>query len=390
MIGSVDGRAILRAAIHCPRVGVWHADVELEGEEGDELDGAVELEFDAITWSGTVRRGGLDNGRLLLLVVGGAGGLELELEPKYYVDAASSLPLDDIMRECGETLSSTASSAARSTQLAKWTRRRERGGVALHDLAAVLGLDWRVLPDGSVWLGTEAWTAAELVHDVLEDDPARAYRRLGVDAPTLTPGSTLDGRRVSYVLHTIEPRAVRSEVWLEPTSAREPARTARWLERFLDRVLRRVDRTALYPARVVQQSGDGTLEVQIDDQRWPSLTKVPIRPFVPGATVKVAAGARVHIGWEEGDPRKPYAALWDSGELQELQIDTQTKAKITGPLVELADASQFATMSNLVLTELQKIQTTLNSATAPSGGGPVTYGTPYVPASVAASKVKIS
>jgi hypothetical protein len=361
VIGTANGRAILRAAIHVPRVGVWHADVEVEGEEDDAITGSVDLEFEGITWSGTVRRGGVDNGRIVLLVVGGAGGLERELDPKYYVDATSALPLDDIIRECGESLSSSSAAEARSMQLARWTRRRERGGVSLADLASALGLDWRVLPDGEVWVGTEAWSAATLEHDVIHVDPARDYRLLGVDAPTLVPGTTLDGRRVGYVLHTIDPRSVRSEVWLDPSEGRLSDRPKRWLERFLDRVLRRVDRTALYPARVVQQSADGTLEVQIDDQRWSSLTKVPIRPFVPGATIKVAGGARVLIGWEEADPRKPYAALWESGTLTDLTVAAQTLIKFG------ENATDFVALASLVKQRIDDIQSKFDAHTHPAG-----------------------
>jgi len=49
-------------------------------------------------------------------------------------------------------------------------------------------------------------------------------------------------------------------------------------------------------------------------------------------------------------------------------------------------ASDFVALASKVMSELQKIQTTLGTATSPSGA--VTYGTPYVPGQVAAQKVK--
>jgi hypothetical protein len=51
-------------------------------------------------------------------------------------------------------------------------------------------------------------------------------------------------------------------------------------------------------------------------------------------------------------------------------------------------ASDFVALASLVAAELAKIQTTLGTGSAPVGGGTVTFGTPYVPASVAATKVK--
>lgn len=154
------------------------------------------------------------------------------------------------------------------------------------------------------------------------------------------------------------------------------------LLRFLEaRLGQRIDRCALYPARVVSQDDDGQLEVVLDDTRFPSLTRVPIRTFAPGATIKVAAGARVLIGWESADLARPYAALWEAGTALELAVPVQT-------LLALAGGAQFVALANLVSNELTKIQTTLGTAVAPAGGGTVTYGTLYVPGNVAASKVK--
>lgn len=63
---------------------------------------------------------------------------------------------------------------------------------------------------------------------------------------------------------------------------------------------------------------------------------------------------------------------------------------IVGSEVRLGahDASDFVALASLVESELQSIQTTLATGKAPSGGGPVTFDTPYVPGQVAATKVK--
>jgi hypothetical protein len=50
-------------------------------------------------------------------------------------------------------------------------------------------------------------------------------------------------------------------------------------------------------------------------------------------------------------------------------------------------AVEYVALAAKVLTELQKIQITLSTALDGSSL-PVTYGTPYVPAAVAAAKVK--
>jgi hypothetical protein len=85
-----------------------------------------------------------------------------------------------------------------------------------------------------------------------------------------------------------------------------------------------IDYQALYPARVVAQNVDGTLELQPDSARLPGLSHIPIRLGIPGASVKVSAGARVLVGFAGGSPAAPIATLWEAGGLVELAITATT------------------------------------------------------------------
>jgi hypothetical protein len=73
----------------------------------------------------------------------------------------------------------------------------------------------------------------------------------------------------------------------------------------------RVDYHALYPARVVKQHADGTLDVLPEGTRLGPLSSVPIRLGIPGSRIDVSGG-RVLIGFEGGDPDRPIATLWDT------------------------------------------------------------------------------
>jgi len=84
---------------------------------------------------------------------------------------------------------------------------------------------------------------------------------------------------------------------------------------------RRLDYLALYPARVVQQRDDGTLDLEPESSLVPSCQGVPIRHGLPGVTVTVAAGERVLLGYEGGDPSRPYAALWVAGSVTRITIN---------------------------------------------------------------------
>jgi hypothetical protein len=94
----------------------------------------------------------------------------------------------------------------------------------------------------------------------------------------------------------------------------------RHLHAIIDARLGPVDYRALYPANVVAQNADGTLEIQPVDQRLPGLSKVPIRLGLPGCAVKVQAGSTVLLGFEAGDPRLPVVTLWGSSTITELAI----------------------------------------------------------------------
>ena len=109
------------------------------------------------------------------------------------------------------------------------------------------------------------------------------------------------------------------------------------LEAFVRIVLTRIDALAWYPAKVVTQHADQTLDVKPDEKRLPSMSHVPLRYALPGLSVKVQGGARVLVGFEGGDLRHPIATLWEGEGLQEIAFDggTQPVARV-GDTVSLS------------------------------------------------------
>lgn len=95
-----------------------------------------------------------------------------------------------------------------------------------------------------------------------------------------------------------------------------------------------LDYYASYPAKVVAQNADGTLELQPDDPRIPGLSNVPIRYGVPGVKATVASGARILLGFAGGDPGKPQAELWESASVTRLQVDATT-IEVNGMAVQV-------------------------------------------------------
>lgn len=86
----------------------------------------------------------------------------------------------------------------------------------------------------------------------------------------------------------------------------------------------RLDLLALYPARVVSQGADGRLDLVPEDARIAPCSGVPLRYGAPGLTATVPGGGRVLLGYEHGDPGRPYAALWEAGEVTALSVNGGT------------------------------------------------------------------
>lgn len=99
------------------------------------------------------------------------------------------------------------------------------------------------------------------------------------------------------------------------------------LARFIRWVMRDVTYHRHYPCVVQRQDGAGLLDLLPDDEsiRGSGLSGVPIRHGLPGFTVKVPVGARCMLAFENGDPRKPYASLWDPGSVIGVEFDGGTR-----------------------------------------------------------------
>jgi hypothetical protein len=334
----LDNIAVISGTVTMPRLGVWQADLVLDASEAP--TGRVTLAVGAkLSISGVVQSSGVFAGAVRVRVVGGAGGLGRELTPRWYVGAPLRLPLLDVLEEAGERLSPASDDATLSAVLdPTWGRTQGSAAAALGNLVEVAGASWRVLSDGSVWVGPETWPEAAAMADLvtLEDHGADGRLVVVSEAPTVLPGQTLGGRRVSYVQHTIAPDKIRSELWLDRAGASGP------LDRFKAAITaivhailgRRLDYLAPVLCKVVAIDGAGRLEVKPDDARRPPMTRVPTRTL-PGLSWTPKAGGKVLVCFEGGDPRKPYASLWETGDIDALTLGAASKVELNSPELQV-------------------------------------------------------
>lgn len=315
---NANGLPLLEAVIQQPIIGAWHANLQLSGQTV--LDSAVTITIDDIAFTGTAipNRSGLSGSRSIVKVVGGAGGLSNTLPARNYANGVSvRTVVGDILREAGETLSASSDEAVLSTSLPKWQRVQGAASRALVAILDEVGAIWRVERDGTVLVTVEAFPETTVDHALVDEDWSAGVILIRPQAPDLLPGVTFLGQQIRFVRHVVTGSSIRTEAYLQSPGG--------LFDRFMSGVRRKLDYSQLWPARVVSQNSDETLEVVPDDERLRrgrgGMNRVPIRHGIPGIqSIQVAGGTRVRIGFDGGDPDKPFAALWDSGSANLVQL----------------------------------------------------------------------
>lgn len=359
MRATLNGKNVLSATLREPRIGAWTAEVDVDSDVA--IVGAVTLSIDDTSWQGVVVRGSLESGRFHAVIVAGAGGLNRQLPPKHYTSSPMHLMLGEIFTATGETQSSETDAAVGSAGMDRWSRFGASGGQAFRQVAQDLGVSWRVLRDGTVWHGAETWPEVEVAYALLEQLPGRGRALIAPETFALRPGVRWEGQRLSEVQTLISEAGFRQELTFEDETVGELDKSLQRIASVVDALVgRRIDCSNHYPAQCLSDSAaDGSVELIADDPRirGTGMERVPVRPGLPGTTVKLAAGARVTLYFEDNDVKKPAASLWQGGAgVLEILIEADTKLTLKAPTVrvegDLAVTGEVTANADLVPTHL--------------------------------------
>jgi hypothetical protein len=209
---TVNGQAVLEARIGLPRVGVWSLDAVLDA--GSDVSGAVEVKYGSTTLKGTVVRTGKRDDSCRIRVVGGAAGFTKTVPAKSYLNLPMRIPLVDVLTAAGEQLAATADPALLQSFVGRWSRVETIAAFALRSLLEGRDVAWRILPDGTVWIGAESWPVVTLEHELLDEDAITGRVTIYAEDPAVFPGQTFLDRQVSYVEHWFG-EVLRTEVRFE-------------------------------------------------------------------------------------------------------------------------------------------------------------------------------
>lgn len=207
---ELNGIPVLEGVFRLPRIGVWRAVLALD--TADPVSGPAVLRSDSgLEWRGTLRRSGVARAVASAEVVGGAGGLATALPAKTYRNMTVRVALGDLLAEAGERLSPSSASSILDVSLPAYARLAGPASANLSDLLTPAA-SWRILPDGTFWVGGERWTPFDAITINAWPDRDEAELDFALD---LVPGSSVDGRRVSLVQHEVSGMRLRTRVWFE-------------------------------------------------------------------------------------------------------------------------------------------------------------------------------
>lgn len=215
-IVTLEGVPVTQAVVSIPRVGVWHAQLALAQLEAIQATQATLRFGPKLSLTGAVRRNGSADGAGLLMLLGGSGNLGRLAVPKAYSQAPMRIPLSDLLQVAGQDLSTDSHQELLATHLTNWVVGEVPVAIALAELFREVGASWRVLPDGTLWVGTEAWPESPAFDFVATSErPLDDAVQLHSTEPAILPGQTFRGRRVSYVEHLLQEDELQTTVYLE-------------------------------------------------------------------------------------------------------------------------------------------------------------------------------
>lgn len=212
-LATLSGQPVVACRVSLPRVGAWTADVITDSAVP--LGGRVTLQLDGATLQGFVRRGGVKDDAGAYRLVGGAGGLSKLARAQAYNNVQARLVATTVLADAGEALSPLSDAGLLTRFFASWVTLQLPAGSALSTLAVALEAVWRVLPDGTVWLGTETWPTSPVPASVaISSDVRLGTVELATDGALVLPGTVFDGERIEYAEYRLTGQGFSGKAWV--------------------------------------------------------------------------------------------------------------------------------------------------------------------------------
>lgn len=323
---TANGVAVISGTVVLPLTGAWIADLHIDQVDGTGFAAGTQVTIATgnLGLVGVVQpsRTGDFLDAVHVRVIGGAGGLGKTATARAFVQPGAFVSdvVNGLIADSGEKLSVTTDQAFLTLNLAAWSTTPKPVAQCLQILIDIINrqqgtaYNWRILADGTLWIGQESWPSASGTFDTIRWDPADASWDLGVESPFIMPGTTLTTvGQVGRVEHRIEAKKIRQFVWTSIAGGDRGIDVS--VSNIAKRYTAGIDFFGLYEANIIAQSADGTtLDVQPIDKRFAGMQRIALRHGLPGLNVQVAPGSTILMGFRSGDPSQPFVHSWKGGE----------------------------------------------------------------------------
>lgn len=387
-IVTVNGLIAYDAQMFTPRFGAWQIDTRIDDPNVPSGQVRVVIDTDAQALAitagrvllGTVTRAGPFIGASQVRVVAGAGGLGLVARPKHYESPTLGIVLGDLLADAGETLSITADRGILGTQLPSWTTGARPVGSVIRDLFAVASpaSAWRMLDDGTVWVGTDAFADSGIdpsTYQLADRSAEENSLTIETDGPIPLIGKTFEGGKVNCVQDDIpHVGRVGARIWFERAVPRGSDRVLAAIQDLVRGTTPGIDHRFRYWADVTAQSAP-TVDGEPENPGVPDMGQVTLAAQA-GDSVDGVQGGRALVGWA-GDPSQRYAHGFDANAMP----TTRTLAVLQMLFLGGEDGAEPAVLGGELTTYLGLLAAAIN-ALAPGS-------VPPPPPSLLASKVSV-
>lgn len=314
--------AIERGSLLLPYRGNWTF-YYAQAASNTLVNGRCQLVYFGKKMPAYVVQTGINEGSVSGVLCGGYGGLSKNLKSQFYDSIhAYRVPIDDMMNESGEILSKSSTLSVLMQSVPQWTRKSGKMGDQLSDICDLDGSLWRVLTDGTIFVGKDTWSNAQSFnYNLLKISPAYVSCQLSVRELGLVPGVKFNIKDdvflpVGCVEYTITPSNSLAKIWFlssTSVSASTEDRLHSGLTNYIREVMRGVDFLAQYPGEIVVQRSDKTVDFRPDSSKIPPMTSVKLSVHAPGVKLNIPAKTRATLGFKNGNPSTPEIVNFSMG-----------------------------------------------------------------------------
>lgn len=305
---TINGNPIVECRLTMPKNGAWIMnDLLVDTEDTFSIGDSITAKFLDTTFKGTVLDTGVFQGFQRCTVIGGTGRLPEYLESACYNSIPVGQIVRDIARKTGHQVSTTVDQDVMNANLVGWNILKMQASLALDKVLQVTNSIWRILPDGTLWVGPEKYSTLNADNYlVIEKFPEEARWNIYNEDILLQPLTSLSGNNIQQVDYYISGKELSIFIYFTLNFADS-----------IDSLTNQNDNilyNSIYRCSVVQQKADGTLDVTpnpSNDLIKNGFSEVPIIYPFPGMKIEVPKDAICYLQFANGDPQYPRVFAWE-------------------------------------------------------------------------------